>query len=52
MEYILHQVYLSDAYQERTKLDHSNIIPGYLNAADTAKNWKEELDGFKAIFSK
>jgi tripartite-type tricarboxylate transporter receptor subunit TctC len=50
LEDLLRKVYESDAYRELAERDFSDIIPGYMSAADYGKLWQSELAGFKKIF--
>ncbi len=52
LEDVLKKCYESDDYMALAAKDNSNLIPGYISAADYAKLWASELDGFKKIFGK
>ena len=51
LENLLHQVYESDAYQERATLENSNYISGWRTAAQSQTMWNDELAAFKHIFA-
>lgn len=52
LEDVLKKCYDSEEYKALAAKDKSDLIPGYLSAADYGKLWQSELAGFKKIFGK
>jgi len=52
LEDVLKKCYESEEYKALASKDKSDLIPGYLSAADYGKLWQSELEGFKKIFGK